>query len=103
MHTIGENTMSAECLCFNGINGASGDYLLPTMTQKDISKIAQSEQLDEKHLAELKWRHMQATAAHLGVKEGVDPKNLAETGWGVIFAHNANPAIREALGELLAH
>ena len=95
--------MSNDLLYFNGVNGASGEYLLPPLTPQDISKVAQGEQLDAKHLAELKWRHEQATVAHLGVKEGVDPKNLAETGWGVIFAHNANPAVREALSELLAH
>jgi hypothetical protein len=95
--------MSEELMVFNGINGVSGDYLLPPMTLQDIAKIAQGEKLDEKHLNELKWRHRQSTEAHLGVKEGVDPKNLAETGWGIIFAHNADPAIREALSELLGH
>src|SRR5438132_8173898 len=95
--------MSTEPLIFNGINGASGEYLLPPMTPQDVSHIAQGEQLDTKHLNELKWRHQQGTEAYFGVKEGVDPKNLAETGWGVIFAHNADPAIREALSELLAH
>ena len=95
--------MSNDLLYFNGVNGASGEYLLPPLTPQDISKLAQDEQLDAKNLAELKWRHVQATTAHLGVKEGVDPKNLAETGWGVIFAHNADPAIRDALHELLAH
>ena len=95
--------MNAELLVFNGIDGASGEYLLPPMAPQDLAKIAQGEALDEKHLDELRWRHRQATEAHLGVVEGVDPKNLAETGWGVIFAHNADPAIREALRELLEH
>jgi hypothetical protein len=95
--------MNTELLVFNGIDGANGEYLLTPMTPQDISKIAQGEKLDEKHLNELKWRHRQVTEAHLGVKEGIDPKNLAETGWGIIFAHNADPAIREALSELLEH
>lgn len=95
--------MSPELLVFNGINGASGDYLLPPMSPADLAKIARGEPLDQQHLNELKWRHRQATEAHLGVKEGVDATNLAETGWGVIFAHDADPAIREALSELLEH
>lgn len=95
--------MNDQLLVFNGINGASGEYLLPPMTPQDVSKIAQGEALDARHLQELKWWHQRITQETFGPKEGVDPKNLAQTGWGVIFAHNADPAIREALGELLAH
>ena len=95
--------MDSELLVFNGIDGVSGEYLLPPMAPQDLATIAKGEVLDEKHLSELLWRRQQATQAHLGVVEGVDPKNLAETGWGVIFAYNADPDIREALSELLEH
>ena len=95
--------MSTERLVFNGINGATGDYLTQPMTAELISKIARGEELDEQHLKELKWYHQRSTEKALGPKYGVDPTNLAETGWGVIFAHDADPAIREALSELLEH
>jgi hypothetical protein len=95
--------MTVGPLVFNGIDGASGTYLLPPLTPRDIMQIAQGERLDERHVNELKWRFRRATETHLGVIDGVDPKNLPETGWGVIFAHGADPSIKGALGELLEH
>jgi len=95
--------VTAEPLVFNGIDGSSGDYLLPPMTPREVSAIAQGEQFERGHLQELKWYHQRATEAVLGPIEGVDPKDLAQTGWGVVFAHGGDPAVREALGELLTH
>jgi hypothetical protein len=92
-----------DLLFFNGLDLASGDYLLPPMAPADVSRWARGEQFDPQHLSELKWRYREATEGHYGVKEGVDPKKLEETGWGVIFACDADPAIREALSELLTH
>ncbi|MGD9317993.1 MAG: hypothetical protein PVG56_14240 [Anaerolineae bacterium] len=96
----------ADELVFNGIDGESGDYLLPPMTAQQVSKLAQGEELDEGHQKELKNWYDRVTQEHLGPKEGVDPKKLNETGWGVIFAFDDQekvPAIKEALGELLEH
>src|SRR4051812_24636950 len=90
-------------LFFNGLDCSSGEYLLPPMTPADISRIALGEKLHPQHLAELKAKHRAATEGHYGVKEGVDPKKLEETGWGVIFAADADLAVREALSELLIH
>ena len=103
---------SSQYLVFNGINGANGDYLLSPMTPQQISKIVQGEpQAAERikrlrwsdHIKELKWWFQRITQATLGPIEGVDPKNLAETGWGIIFAADTDPAIKEALKELLEH
>jgi hypothetical protein len=96
----------SERLIFNGIDGASGDYLLPPLTPRQVSEIAQGEPQDEAHIQELKVWYERITRAHLGPKAGVDPKNLAEAGWGVIFAFQNQdevPALKEALSELLAH
>jgi hypothetical protein len=93
-------------LVFNGIDGATGNYLLPPMTPQDVSKIAQGETPDKTHLQELRARYRALTEAVMGVKEGVDPKKLGESGWGIIFAFEDQdevPAVKEALGELLEH
>lgn len=95
--------MNPEPLIFNGINGATGDYLLPSLTTRDISKIAQGEKLDPAHLQELLRRWEQATQPHFGVR-GIargEAWKIENAGWGAIFAHDADPAIREALAPLL--
>jgi hypothetical protein len=89
---------------FNGINGATGNYLLPPMSPQDLSKIAQGEALDKNHLKELKRWYERATCKSFGPTEGVDPKKLGQAGWGVIFAYEDKdriPAIQQALQELL--
>lgn len=96
--------MPTEQLFFNGINGATGEYLLPPMTAEDVSKIARGETFEEAHVLELKSWYARTHEKCLGPKEGVDPKDLAQSGWGVIFAfedQDRTPALKEALQELL--
>ena len=93
--------MPEKKLTFNGINGATGDYGLPPMTGDELAAFIRGEGKPE-NLNELRFRHDQDIIAQLGVKEGVDPKKLAEAGWGIIFAHDADPAIKEALSDLIA-
>src|SRR5260370_16544798 len=86
---------------FNGLNGATGECLFPPLTPLEISTIARGEPLDPKHIQELKQWWQRLSQPDFAPKEGVDPINLAESGWAVIFAHDADPAIREALRPLL--
>jgi hypothetical protein len=92
--------MSDNLLTFNGINGATGDYGLPPMTGAELATFIRGEAKPE-NLNELRFRYQQMTAQHLGVVEGVDPKKLEQAGWGVIFAHDADPALKEALTDLI--
>ena len=86
-------------LYFNGINGATGDYALPPMTPAQLAGIVAGEKIDRRLLKELR----QKLQAPRQVKEKVDPTDLAQSGWGIVMAHNADPAVKEALSELLAH
>jgi endonuclease G, mitochondrial len=104
--------MSDELLYFNGIDGDSGSYDLPPMSAEELMRYIRGEMAPE-NLNELRFRHEQATARSLGVKEDVDPTNLAEAGWGVIFPtypasdpdkdrkEKQLDAVREALQPLL--
>jgi len=88
-----------ETMIFNGIDGASGGYLLPEMGAAQVSALAQGQSIDPEALKELKEKKKQLqTMFHAGVE--ADARDLAETGWGVIFAHDADPALREALQPL---
>lgn len=91
-----------QLIYFNGIDGESGNYLTQPQTPEQLSTIARGERLDT-NLKELKWWHERTTQESMGPIEGVDPKDLAQSGWGVIFPCEVDPAIKEALGELLDH
>jgi hypothetical protein len=96
----------------NGINGATGKYLFPSLSAAEIANIFKAD-LDrsknlEAHRNELKERaklkfDSKAPAAW------VDPTDLSQSGWGVIFANEYHPYTIEQLksddgiGLLLKH
>jgi DNA/RNA endonuclease G (NUC1)/V8-like Glu-specific endopeptidase len=97
-------------LYFNGVNGATGEHLLPPLPPAQVSALARGEPIDPKQLAELKFKFRSATEPTFAVVEGVDPTRLEQSGWGVIFAaETGTPAgssateLRDALKELLDH
>ncbi|WNG60070.1 hypothetical protein F0U59_39190 [Archangium gephyra] len=92
-----------ERLFLNGIDATTGGYLLTPLHPETVAAVARGQPVDPAHLRELKGWWQQRTQAHFAPMEGVDPRDLAETGWGVIFPHDVDPAIREALQPLLKH
>ena len=99
-----DKPLMGEKLIFNGINGATGAYLLPPMTPEELSAIAKGDAQDDEHLYDLKLRYRQSTKPKRGVKAGVDALKLSSAGWGIIFAKDDGdkiPEIKEALSGLL--
>jgi hypothetical protein len=93
----------APDVLFNGINAASGSYLLPPLSVDVVSRVATGEQLDPHEVQELRARYAALSGTFLGVIEGIDPNNLAEAGWGIVFAPGVDPAVRDALKPLVEH
>ncbi|MEM7132092.1 MAG: C25 family cysteine peptidase [Chloroflexota bacterium] len=89
-----------ELLYFNGINGFTGEYGLPPMSYEEFGEFIRNERPPQ-NLGDLKLRRQLIAKENLYTKEGVDPKKLSEAGWGIIFAHDGDPKIKEALTPLL--
>jgi Peptidase family C25 len=95
--------MTSELLTANGIDGDGGGYFQEPLPVEVVGKVARGEKIDQSYFNDLDLWLSQRRETNYGLIEGADPKDLAQAGWGVIFARGADPAIREALGELLAH
>jgi hypothetical protein len=94
--------MSADEFIFNGIDGSTGDYLLPPLTADQVVDLARDTTPDDERFEELWERNQQLRRGKTRAPvEGVEPNDLAQAGWGVIFHEEADPAIRDALGDLL--
>jgi Peptidase family C25 len=92
-----------DILTVNGVNGATGEYLLKVPSQR-IAEVARREfSMASTDLRELRRWHQQTTEPHFGFQVGVDPGELSQAGWGLIMPVDADPAIREALEPLRSH
>ncbi|MDM0112265.1 C25 family cysteine peptidase [Variovorax sp. J22R133] len=77
-----------------GVQASTGQ-LLPGLTDEDLKHIDDSADA-------VQARGSSDNVDFLAVSD-VDPNKLDEAGWGVIFAQDADPAIRQALEPLIEH
>ena len=100
--------MSEDLLVFNGIDGASGDYLVEPSTADDLAKLALGERFDKSHISDLKNKKQAKEDSHYAITAEVeDPSDLSQAGWGVIFPADADPdlvdGLVDSLDELLSY
>jgi hypothetical protein len=76
-----------------GIEAETGDRL-PGLTETDLEHI-------DSDSSEVRERSERSASDHLAISD-IDPNNLEEAGWCVLFAKDADPAVRSALQPLLA-
>ena len=99
---MSEEEKNKELYYVNGLNASTGAYLEEPWSPDDVWGVLEDAKPDEAEEKELTDRKNQADESFAAVF-GTDMNDLSKTGWAVIFAHDADPAIREALQELLDH
>jgi len=91
--------MPLPSLHFNGLDGETGEYLLPPATPEQLAPLARRGPLTAENLVDAQvWRRQ----GKRGLRSG-DARDLAQAGWGVIFAEKDPNAeeIRATLQPLL--
>ena len=90
-----------ESFEFNGLDGHTGRPLL-RLAEDELIRLARGEKIEPRYFKELShWAELVSNQP-FDVVHGVDLRLLHQTGWGVIWPHDLDPAIREALSPLLA-
>lgn len=93
--------MDEDYLSFNGIDGATGRYLLPAMPLHSFAQAILRETFARDQLGELRARR-ELAVPDFGVVFGRDPEDLAQAGWAMIAAESTPPEVLEALAPLCA-
>jgi DNA/RNA endonuclease G (NUC1) len=88
-------------LTFNGINGRTGDYLMPAQTVEQLVAAARGEDVPQQLKSELAAKRREVAEGHYGIRHGHDASKLEQAGWGVIAPENVSPAVLEALKPLI--
>jgi hypothetical protein len=93
----------AENVFVNGVNGMTGEYLVPPIEPGRVAALAKGEKADPELVAWLRsiWRTL--TEEHLGLPVGVDPADVTQAGWAVVFHRDEPAAVRDALSPLIEH
>jgi tetratricopeptide (TPR) repeat protein len=93
----------ASTVYFNGIDGMTGELLVPPVAVPDAAAIARREHPDQERLALLRrvlqWRH----GRHLGLPTGIAEDDVHKAGWGIVFHEDTPDTVRAALEPLVEH
>ncbi len=95
--------MSDKLIYLNGINGETGEYLLPPIRIDEAAALARGEVPESWFSGWVKRTWDVLKRPFMGLPMDVDPKDVSRAGWGIVFPADISPKIREALEPLIAH
>ena len=95
--------MTEQQITLNGIDGTTGEYLVPPMTPEEVAALARGEDEDPAQAGLLKRVARALEEVFLGLPMDVSPTDVPRAGWAVVFPAGADPAIQDALVPLIAH
>jgi hypothetical protein len=94
----------AQLLVINGINGSTGDYLLPPMPMDSFyQRIKGDPVLRSGIIGRIRRLLAQLTEPHLGLPATVDPADHRQAGWGVVYHAAESESVKRAVQPLMEH
>lgn len=88
------DTDTSERYVFNGIDGLTGEPLLPPMGPEELAALVDPE---------YDTRASTRSSKSFGLPFGMDPTRLSDAGWTIVFAQDESEQVRSALEPLIAH
>ena len=95
--------MADESIYANGVNGLTGDYLLPPLPASDVARRARQPPEPPDDMLWLKQLSDDMDAKTFGLRFNRNPLVLSSVGWAVVFSEDEDPAVKKALAPLVAH
>ncbi|MEJ2735089.1 MAG: hypothetical protein P8189_16245 [Anaerolineae bacterium] len=95
--------MSEEKVWIIGINGVTGEYLVPPVEQAKIGAVVRGEVGDPDLVRWLRRIWGVISRPHLGLPMDVDPADVGQAGWAIVFHEDEAAAVKDALEPLIAH
>jgi Peptidase family C25 len=94
--------MSDELIYLNGVDGVTGQYLVPPLSLPEAAAEARGRPTDgsaKGWFAKLR----DSLLGHRGLPFDIHPTDLSRAGWGIVFAADTPAEVRSALEPLIAH
>src|SRR5262245_46773154 len=95
------NQPELENFTANGINGATGEFLLPPLTVEELAERAATQPTDALDAPQQIARD--ANKPHLGALFDIDLTDIKQAGWAIVFHTAEDPAVEAALQPLIDH
>ena len=90
-------------IILNGIDGTTGNYLVPPMDAAQAADIIKGNPMDP-DLARWLDRIWRITSQpNLGLPLGVEATDVNQAGWAIVFHRDEDPRVKMALNPLIEH
>lgn len=92
-----------EKIFINGVNGATGNLLVPPLDIHLVAELAKTQSEDQELVRFLEAMHRMISRPSLGLPFDINPADVVQAGWGVVFHADEDEAVKTALQPLIEH
>jgi hypothetical protein len=95
--------MADELIYANGINGLTGEYLVPPLPPAELAELAKETPEDPERAQWLKQAWENISQPHFGLPFNVDPEKVDQAGWAIVFSVEEDERVKRKLAPLIEH